>query len=1020
MNQIEVDKQQNNTAQNQPSSKSTTEITSELKQNYSGNIDSDFEKTHATIEEIQPNIQRLNQYETALHQQLLDAEKITNEQEKTNYKTAIQSEIQRTQIRKNKLEEQIADLNKIEVDKQQNNTAQNQPNSKSTTEIESELKQNYSGNINSDFEKTHAKIEEIQSNIQRLNQYETALHQQLLDAEKITNEQEKTNYKTAIQSEIQRTQIRINSLEEQKTSLSNVTTSTSIKTKEEDIMSKLSNDQITKTEQKQLNEELLEIKKTRALENIQSLTEMNSNLQNEISILKSTSTNLKEIEHISQQYDITQSQLTNEIKTETNPLNKEILLTKQQEINQSYINILERNNRLNNDLIYTDANPTSRIYSQENLEQKKRIGSIEFEELTRIKESKTKQVLTASKKDKINLQSEISAIDEQLNLLETEESFVNKQLKLYPTIEKPLALDENNVQLSYNDERQIAASESYENYAKAAANQNEKLTTYEKLKVELSQAQKENETNKQNRLSTNESLSKIRSISEQLSVVENKLINSNQQIQKLLPTNHLEAQKYQNLVARNINPIKKSFNPTAIVPISKNGIEFNPQKNTLPELKTIPVDVESPKGLVYRVQVGAFAKPIPEELFKEFTPVSGEKINNTNITRYMAGYFNNAVSVVDAKNKIQQLGYADAFIVAYCDGKRITFGEARNMEARNECLGQKTEALNFEVATKYVEKLGIKDTSKTLTPVSEWSYNQIPGSAPATAIEAINEFNSNLLFYTVQVGVYNRPVTKDRLLNLEPLYTLRLENGQIRYSVGMFGELGNARVLESEIRTKGIKDAFVTAYFKGKRITLDQAKSLIASGEAKLFSNESFNVNNVAEKVDLYTMTETSVFNESNSISTSTKPTVNPTQLISKDSYDYYPKDELKAANQMGSFYFDPQDRRIKSTSLNTEGQLNSSTLLSNFENVTISSTVNDLKNTNESVISINSSAIPGDFSDWLLKFPYRKTIKRSENGIEIHIFDVNMEDYEELKQITSIFSFPIIQINNKVNDDNK
>jgi hypothetical protein len=99
--------------------------------------------------------------------------------------------------------------------------------------------------------------------------------------------------------------------------------------------------------------------------------------------------------------------------------------------------------------------------------------------------------------------------------------------------------------------------------------------------------------------------------------------------------------------------------------------------------KPIPVDVKSASGLVYRVQVGAFSKPIPQDRFREFNPVSGETLNN-GITRYMAGYFNNSKKVVEARDQIKQLGYKDAFAVAYCDGKRITLAEARILEANGQ------------------------------------------------------------------------------------------------------------------------------------------------------------------------------------------------------------------------------------------------------------------------------------------------------------------------------------------------
>ncbi|EPB65475.1 hypothetical protein ANCCEY_15461, partial [Ancylostoma ceylanicum] len=39
------------------------------------------------------------------------------------------------------------------------------------------------------------------------------------------------------------------------------------------------------------------------------------------------------------------------------------------------------------------------------------------------------------------------------------------------------------------------------------------------------------------------------------------------------------------------------------------------------------------------------------------------------------------------------------------------------------------------------------------------------------------------------------------------------------------------------------------------------------------------------------------------------------------------------------------------------------------------------------------------------MKFPYRKSIVRSENGLEIHIFDVRLEDVQEMKTEEAVLS---------------
>jgi len=223
---------------------------------------------------------------------------------------------------------------------------------------------------------------------------------------------------------------------------------------------------------------------------------------------------------------------------------------------------------------------------------------------------------------------------------------------------------------------------------------------------------------------------------------------------------------------------------------------------------------------VYRVQIGAFAKPIPQNLFNKFNPVSGEKLNN-GITRYMAGYFNNSKKVVEARDQIKQLGYADAFAVAYCDGKRITLAEARILEANGQCVAKGENELVLEVATNTAEKMGLGDTTK-LVKVDELTYNQAPGAVKAEPIE------KHLgLFFTVQVGAFNRPVAAGALYGIAPLNTLRLPNGQIRYTSGMFNTVEEARPKKQDAIDRGIKDAFITAYYKGERIQIADALKLL-------------------------------------------------------------------------------------------------------------------------------------------------------------------------------------------------
>ena len=84
------------------------------------------------------------------------------------------------------------------------------------------------------------------------------------------------------------------------------------------------------------------------------------------------------------------------------------------------------------------------------------------------------------------------------------------------------------------------------------------------------------------------------------------------------------------------------------------------------------------------------------------------------------------------------------------------------------------------------------------------------------------------LFFTVQVGVYSKPVRLDRLFNITPLNSERTETAKIRYTTGVFLDMERARSRKDETVTLGVTDAFVTAYLNGRRIPMQEARALLA------------------------------------------------------------------------------------------------------------------------------------------------------------------------------------------------
>ena len=226
----------------------------------------------------------------------------------------------------------------------------------------------------------------------------------------------------------------------------------------------------------------------------------------------------------------------------------------------------------------------------------------------------------------------------------------------------------------------------------------------------------------------------------------------------------------------------------AIEPISAKTTSTFQRQQIPTNLAPLPVGLPCPEGLVFRVQVGAFRKPVPAARFREFTPVDGQVLAN-GLTVYMAGYFQSSNEAQQQQKLIRTLGYTDAFVVAYQNCTRLSLAQGRALE---------------------------KQVITTTTNMAAKSSNF---SGPGQG-----------LYYSVQVGVYNRPLTSEAQLGLKELIEAPTAKGQYRYASGKFSNIQEAKIRQQQAVAKGITDAFIVAYYEGKRIDLAQAKLLSQSG----------------------------------------------------------------------------------------------------------------------------------------------------------------------------------------------
>ncbi|MDR1153287.1 MAG: hypothetical protein LBL04_01145 [Bacteroidales bacterium] len=95
----------------------------------------------------------------------------------------------------------------------------------------------------------------------------------------------------------------------------------------------------------------------------------------------------------------------------------------------------------------------------------------------------------------------------------------------------------------------------------------------------------------------------------------------------------------------------------------------------------IPVDEPLPDGVVYKIQLGAFSKPLPANAFKGLTPLSSEKLAN-GIAKYYVGLFRRFTDGDDALRKVREYGFKDAYMVAFYNRKIINPERAKQLEGR--------------------------------------------------------------------------------------------------------------------------------------------------------------------------------------------------------------------------------------------------------------------------------------------------------------------------------------------------
>ncbi len=328
-----------------------------------------------------------------------------------------------------------------------------------------------------------------------------------------------------------------------------------------------------------------------------------------------------------------------------------------------------------------------------------------------------------------------------------------------------------------------------------------------------------------------------------------------------------------------------------------------PKTSSTP-ITVIKINPSLPEGLVYKVQIGAFRNPISSEIYKGIAPVCAET-TASGLTRYTAGLFKEFANADAAKVEIRGMGYPDAFVVAFYNGKRISIDEARRLKGDSGMHPITETHPENGTQTSDTQTTGTQTTDAQTTNNPDKGNQSYQGNTTGQDVKQVKG-----LFFTVQIGVYKNQVSNSKLKNLPEIVNEKTANGFIRYSSGKYCSVDAAVVAKDKAVSKGITDAFVTAYYNGKRITPAEAQSLIETGVSPCAEGQKQTSNNSSQ-----------TSNSQTSGSQGTQPSNNGSQTSS--SQGTQPSNNGSPASSQGT---QPSNSGSQTSNNGEQGTQNSST----------------------------------------------------------------------------------------------
>ncbi|HET6226314.1 MAG TPA: DUF6089 family protein [Bacteroidia bacterium] len=217
-------------------------------------------------------------------------------------------------------------------------------------------------------------------------------------------------------------------------------------------------------------------------------------------------------------------------------------------------------------------------------------------------------------------------------------------------------------------------------------------------------------------------------------------------------------------------------------PVKKQNIYRDP---ATARRNITPGEVKTP-GNVFRVQLGAYRRPLSKNIFPEVNDLIEVKTEDS-LYKYMTGTFKTLEAAAKHKARMLMNGYEGAFITAYKDGERVS-----------------------------LRKAGAAPITK------DDEIKEVPDNQPISGV------TKKLVVYRIQVGAFKNSSISQQA-KFEKIKTTKVSaKGFNRYLTGEFADYESAAKYKNELlQNKTVEEAFVIAYFNGRIITLAEAAELL-------------------------------------------------------------------------------------------------------------------------------------------------------------------------------------------------